>query len=127
MNLPYTAPGWKTAPLSPTCEMLEGTEQKLVTCGKVAEYAFPSPGGIGWVSVCRDHGRNLIHPQVFCIEEVIASGEKFEGALTGRIILARCACGQILSEEDLRTGYMNAATNRPMCEGCWDAACDENV
>lgn len=126
MILPYRSPGWKTRPVSPTCEVMGGTEQQPAPCGKAAEYAYPFPPG-GWMSLCREHGGNLIHPKTFNIEEVIASGEKFEGALTGRIILARCECGSILSEEDLRTGYRNAATNRPICEGCWDHACDENV
>jgi hypothetical protein len=125
MRLPYTAPGWKTAPISPTCQHLNGCAQLPDFCGKPTNFAYPAHGG-GWMALCALHGKSHL-PHIFNIEEVIASGEKFEGALTGRIILARCECGSILSEEDLRTGYRNAATDRPMCEGCWDAAVDENV
>lgn len=124
MTLPYRSPGWTTAPISPTCEHLEAEASGVpIYCGRPTDYAYPAMGG-GWQAFCKVCARPH-HPEIFRIDDLIKAGEVFEGALTGRIILARCECGNVLSEEELRAGYFNLATNRPMCEGCWDAACDE--
>ncbi len=128
MNLPYKSPGWVTAAISPTCEKMEAgchTTNSTVPifCGRPTSYAYPAHGR-GWMALCAPCARPH-HPEIFRIEDLIKAGETFEGALTGRIILARCECGNILSEEELRAGYTCIANGRSMCKECWEHACDE--
>lgn len=75
MTLPYKAPGWKTAPISCTCEHLGGSTKQPTFCGQPTDYAYPAMGG-GWQALCTLHARPHM-PRIFPIEEVIASGEVF--------------------------------------------------
>lgn len=75
MKLPYTATGWKTAPISPTCEYMDGSEKQPRFCGKPTDFAYPAFRE-GWCALCVFHAKPL-HPSIFRIEEVIHSGERF--------------------------------------------------
>ncbi len=124
MTLPYKSPGWKTAPISPTCEHLDalahGINKVPIFCGRPTSYAYPAHGS-GWMPLCKACARPH-HPHIFRIDDLIKAGETFEGALTGRIILARCECGNILSEEELRAGFTDVASGKSICRECWDKA-----
>lgn len=76
--LPYKAKGWKTAPINPVCEHICHSMSGVhFICGQPTQYAYPSAGG-GWMPLCGGHGRKHL-PHIFTIEDLIASGEVFEG------------------------------------------------
>lgn len=71
---------WTTRPISPTCEVLAGRDAKGEHrfCDHPTSYAYPAWGG-GWMALCWRHGQKHL-PLAPPIEELIATGETFEGA-----------------------------------------------
>lgn len=78
---------WKTAPISPACEVITRHEQVIkygkctnhvpIFCGRPTRYAYPAWGG-GWMALCGTHGhkhRNSSGTQK--ISDLIAGGETF--------------------------------------------------
>jgi hypothetical protein len=64
---------WKTAPISPTCQVMIGR-----LCGRPTDLAYPAMGG-GWMSLCLKHGlKHVRHGGALKVEVLIKGGEKFE-------------------------------------------------
>ncbi len=65
---------WKTAPISPVCQVAENTTNRW--CELPTEACYPAMGG-GWMSLCLKH--SLKHrPYCRSVDDLIRSGEKFE-------------------------------------------------
>jgi hypothetical protein len=62
---------WKTAPISPTCEVLRLSGM----CDQPTSFAYPAMGG-GWMALCYKHGLKHIH--AIHVDKLIASGEKWQ-------------------------------------------------
>lgn len=73
---------WKTAPISPTCEVfLDGR-----LCDKATDLAYPAMGG-GWMALCYRHGqKHLPNGGTKTIEELISMGEQFALAHGARVM-----------------------------------------
>lgn len=72
-----TSPDWKTAPISPVCEVLRNTHAKEYdekVCGLPAFAAYKAAGG-GWMALCAAHA--LKHGEATHIETLIQDGERF--------------------------------------------------
>lgn len=122
LSLPYRAQGWKTAPISPTCGYLFGSGLATMRyCSRPTAICYPAMGG-GWMALCESHGAKHL-PQAFRIEDLIRSGEKFDGAPCHETEgLIFCECGKCLTEDEACAGYM--VNERPACETCWQDASD---
>lgn len=71
------SPQWKTAPISPTCEVRIGRDGSF--CGRASDLAYPAMGG-GWMALCLAHGlKHVKHGGALKIETLIKGGEKFGG------------------------------------------------
>lgn len=72
-----TSPEWKTAPISPTCEVLKDAHAKKwgeKFCGKPTFAAYQAMGG-GWMALCCNHAQS--HSEAIHIETLIQDGERF--------------------------------------------------
>lgn len=63
---------WKTAPISPTCEVMRAGKREM--CGLPTSSAYPTHGG-GWMALCHKHAAK--HLEAISIEKLITKGEKF--------------------------------------------------
>lgn len=70
-----SASEWKTAPISPTCQVRSGPLARL--CDAPTSICYPAAGR-GWMALCDAHGLKHL-PHASRIEDLISRGEKFEG------------------------------------------------
>lgn len=115
-KLPYSAPDWKTASISPTCEYMP---LKHVFCGQPTRICYPAMGA-GWMALCAEHGAKHL-PHAFDINDLIQTGETFQGVVSADVPTCVCPCGNTLTEDEIISGYMDISTGKQICEGCWDA------
>lgn len=66
---------WKTAPISPTCEVRDWAKSKSKACDAPTVKAYPTMGS-GWMALCQAHGRK--HTEAFSTDELIRTGETWE-------------------------------------------------
>lgn len=71
-----TSKNWRTLPISPTCEVLNGKDENgnWKFCELATDKAYPASGK-GWMSLCVKHG--LKHSEAIPVEQLILSGETF--------------------------------------------------
>jgi 3-oxoacyl-[acyl-carrier-protein] synthase III len=66
---------WRTAPISPTCEVMTGPG--IERCGKRTAYAYPASGR-GWMALCAKCAtRHIDDAGTEPIDTLIAKGETF--------------------------------------------------
>lgn len=75
-----TSAPWKSAPISPTCEVLTDRAANRINethglCGKPTEYVYPTHGG-GYMALCALHGqKHKNNPGTEKAADLIAKGE----------------------------------------------------
>lgn len=71
-----TEPVWKTAKISPNCEvMIGGTSECPLFCDKPTTHAYPAWGG-GFMALCFRHAqKHLKHGGAISTDELIKNGE----------------------------------------------------
>lgn len=71
-----TSTEWKTAPISPTCEVVRGKDDKgdWIMCDVPTSHVYPAAGR-GYMALCLKHA--LKHDEATPIEDAIRAGEKF--------------------------------------------------
>jgi hypothetical protein len=67
---------WKTAPISPTCEVMRSHKPERC-CDAPTTYAYPAMGQ-GWMALCFKHAqKHLKHGGAVHVDILITRGEKW--------------------------------------------------
>lgn len=67
---------WKSAPISPTCEVMMGREgDRIIFFIRPTDFAYPCQGS-GWMALCSQHAEKH-QPHVKTVEELVKDGEEW--------------------------------------------------